>query len=75
MTVARFRDKSGADVGIIIHYGAHGTAMGNNKLVSRDWSGVMKDRIEPQISAPVVFLNGAIGDVVKGKTAAGNVNA
>ena len=63
MTVVRFRKKSGDDVGIIVHYGAHGTAMGNNRLVSRDWSGVMKDRIEPQVSALVVFLNGAIGDV------------
>jgi len=63
MTVVRFRDKAGADAGIIVHYGAHGTAMGNNRLVSRDWSGVMKDRIEPQVSAPVVFLNGATGDV------------
>jgi len=46
-----------------VHYGAHGTAMGNNRLVSRDWPGVMKDRIESQFSAPVLFLNGAIGDV------------
>lgn len=62
MTVAHF--KSGQKTkGILVHYGAHGTAMGCNRLVSRDWSGVMKDRIEPQIGAPVLFLNGAIGDV------------
>lgn len=63
MTVAHFRNRSGGDVGIIVHYGAHGTAMGNNRLVSRDWCGVMKDRIESQFAAPVLFLNGAIGDV------------
>lgn len=62
MTVVHFRDKSG-DAGILIHYGAHGTAMGCNNMVSRDWCGVMKDRIESQFAAPVVFLNGAIGDV------------
>ena len=62
MTVVHFRSESG-DVGILIHYGAHGTAMGNNRLVSRDWCGVMKDRIESQFTAPVLFLNGAIGDV------------
>ena len=62
MTVAHF--KSGRKTkGILVHYGAHGTAMGNNRLVSRDWNGVMKDRIEPQVEAPVLFLNGAIGDV------------
>lgn len=63
LTVAHVRDVSGADVGIVVHYGAHGTAMGVNRLVSRDWCGVMKDRIESQFAAPVVFLNGAIGDV------------
>lgn len=62
MTVVHFRNKSG-DVGILVHYGAHGTAMGSNRLVSRDWCGVMKDRIESQFNAPVLFLNGAIGDV------------
>ncbi len=62
MTVMHFRNKS-SDVGILVHYGAHGTAMGCNRLVSRDWCGVMKDRIESQFAAPVLFLNGAIGDV------------
>ncbi len=62
LTVAQFRNGD-ADVGILVHYGAHGTAMGTNRQVSRDWSGVMKDRIESQFDAPVVFLNGAIGDV------------
>jgi len=62
MTVVHFRSEAG-DVGILVHYGAHPTAMGGNRLVSRDWCGVMKDRIESQFSAPVLFLNGAIGDV------------
>lgn len=63
MTAVHFRDKAGVCKGIVVHYGAHGTAMGINRIVSRDWCGVMKDRIEPQFKAPVVFLNGAIGDV------------
>ncbi len=63
MTVAHFKDEAGADVGIVVHYGAHGTAMGCNRLVSRDWCGIMQDRIESQFAAPVMFLNGAIGDV------------
>jgi hypothetical protein len=62
MTVARFRNGED-EVGILVHYGAHCTAMGINRLVSRDWVGVMKDRIEAQFGAPVLFLNGAIGDV------------
>lgn len=64
MTVMRFIAKDGTDAGIIVHYGAHGTAMGCNRLVSRDWCGIMKDRIESQFKdAAVLFLNGAIGDV------------
>ena len=62
MTVVHFKSESG-DAGILVHYGAHGTAMGCNRQVSRDWCGVMKDRIESQFKAPVLFLNGAIGDV------------
>lgn len=62
MTVAQFRSGQKAK-GLLVHYGAHGTAMGCNRLVSRDWNGVMKDRIESQLGAPVLFLNGAIGDV------------
>ncbi len=62
MTVIHFK-KQDKNAGFIVHYGAHGTAMGCNRLVSRDWSGIMKDRIESQLNAPVVFLNGAIGDV------------
>jgi neutral/alkaline ceramidase-like enzyme len=62
MTVVRFKSNN-KDVGIIVHYGAHCTAMGANRLVSRDWCGVMKDRLEGQFKAPVLFLNGAIGGV------------
>ena len=62
MTVIHFKNKSG-NSGILVHYGAHCTAMGCNRMVSRDWTGVMKDRIESQFNAPVLFLNGAIGDI------------
>ncbi len=38
--------------------------MGCNRMVSRDWCGVMKDRIESQFDVPAAFFNGAgIGDV------------
>ncbi|MBQ3529980.1 MAG: neutral/alkaline non-lysosomal ceramidase N-terminal domain-containing protein [Oscillospiraceae bacterium] len=53
-------------LGTIIHFGAHGTAAGGpypESPVTRDWSGVMTDRIEWMTDAPCVFLNGAIGDV------------
>lgn len=64
MTVAHFRNAETCEnIGILIHYGAHNTAMGITRHVTRDWCGVMKDRIESQLKAPVLFLNGSEGDV------------
>ncbi len=62
MTVIRFETEDGP-VGSLIHCGAHGTAMGVTRDVSRDWPGVMLDRYESQMKAPALFINGAIGDV------------
>ncbi|MGI6355639.1 MAG: hypothetical protein GX937_06840 [Lentisphaerae bacterium] len=63
MTVVHFKDAAtGDNRGIIVHYGAHNTALGATREVSRDWCGIMKDRIESQFKAPVLFLNGSEGD-------------
>lgn len=62
MTVARFETSEGT-LCAIIHYGAHPTAFGGAKSVSRDWPGVMIDCVEKQIGAPVIFVNGAFGDI------------
>ncbi|MCP4640954.1 MAG: hypothetical protein GY851_10995 [bacterium] len=61
MTVVRFEGKDGP-VATLIHASAHGTAMGANRLVSRDWPGVMIDRVESQTKAPAIFINGSFGD-------------
>ena len=53
-------------LGTIVHFGAHGTAAGGphpDSPLTRDWSGVMTDRIEWITGAPCAFLNGAEGDV------------
>ncbi|MCK5843788.1 MAG: neutral/alkaline non-lysosomal ceramidase N-terminal domain-containing protein, partial [Victivallales bacterium] len=63
MTVAKFADEDGNPMTTLIHYGAHATAWGAPRIVSRDWPGVMKDRVESQTNAPVVFINGSIGNV------------
>lgn len=62
MTVIRLVSDD-APICDVIHYGAHGTAMGVTNDVSRDWPGVMKDRIESQTKVPIVFVQGPIGDV------------
>lgn len=61
MTVVRFEGNDGP-VATLIHCSAHATAMGNNRVVSRDWPGVMIDRVESQIKCPAIFINGAYGD-------------
>lgn len=69
LTVVRFEGESGA-VAQIVHLAAHPTARGIDPAISRDWPGVMADRIEAVTHCPVFFLNGAFGDVAP-RTAVG----
>lgn len=63
MTVMRFVDMVGSPIVTLIHYGSHNTAWGPQRVISRDWSGIMVDRVQQQTVSYVAFLNGAIGDV------------
>ena len=64
MVVVRFQDAvSGNDLGILVHACGHNTCMGANRMISSDWCGVMKERIRDRYQVPVVFVNGALGDV------------
>ena len=47
----------------LIHYGCHGTAAGQQTEISRDWSGIMVDRLEAESGTLTVYCNGAEGDV------------
>ena len=47
----------------LIHYGCHGTAAGCNHEITRDWSGIMTDRLEKQTGTLTAYWNGAQGDV------------
>ncbi len=63
MTVVAFKDLSGKNILNIVHYGCHGTAAGHATEITRDWPGVMVDRLELQTGAMTVFFNGSLGDV------------
>ena len=63
MTVIAFRTPDGRPLANIVHYGCHGTASGCNPAISRDWMGIMCDRLEKESGAVTMFLNGAEGDV------------
>lgn len=64
MTVVSIRNAE-TKTGILnlIHYGCHGTSAGLATAVSRDWSGIMIDRLEHETQTLTAFWNGAIGDV------------
>lgn len=62
MTVLRFEGAKGP-LCSLVHYGAHPTALGVENYVSRDWPGVMVDRIETITGAPALYVNGAVGDI------------
>ncbi len=63
MTVVTFREPDGRGILNLIHYGCHGTAAGCNREITRDWSGVMIDRVEKETGVLTAFWNGAEGDV------------
>lgn len=63
MTVVSFASVDGKPLANIVHYGAHGTAAGRNPEITRDWMGVMVDRLEKETGAMTMFVNGAEGDV------------
>lgn len=64
MTLVSVRNKDTKE-GILnlIHYGCHGTATGRSGEITRDWSGIMIDRLEKETGTLTAFFNGAIGDV------------
>ena len=63
MTVLSFRDDEGRVVANMIHYGAHGTAAGCNREITRDWSGIMTDALEEKTGGITAFFNGPQGDI------------
>lgn len=63
MTVISFKCEKGNIIGDIIHCTAHNTACGIITEVSRDWAGVMTDRLEAESGGMTVFFNGCAGDI------------
>jgi hypothetical protein len=51
-------------LGLIANYPIHGTVMGGeNTLISGDAPGVVADYVEDKTGAPLVFINGAAGNL------------
>lgn len=58
-------DKSdGSPLAVIANYAIHGTVLGyQNVLISGDAPGVVSEYVEQKIGAPLLFVNGAAGDL------------
>ena len=54
----------GSPIALIANYSMHGTALGpQNKLISGDVAGTVAPYVEEKLGAPMLFINGAAGDM------------
>ena len=73
MTVLRI-DNTAGTLANLVHYGAHPTVFASaNTAVSRDWPGIMIDRVEELTGAPTLYINGAVGDIAPRSNSMGAV--
>lgn len=63
MTVIRLVTDEQKPLANIIHFGAHPTSIGATGDITRDWPGIMIDRVEQVTGGVTMFINGAVGDV------------
>lgn len=62
--IIRLETTTGKPIALIVNYPMHGTVMnGENTLISGDAPGVVADYVEKQIGAPVLYINGAAGNL------------
>lgn len=64
VNILSIRRKDGAPLATAVNYACHGTVLGpDNLLVSADWIGAMRVKIEDALGTQVLFLQGATGDL------------
>lgn len=62
--VARVTGEDGAIIAILVNYACHPTTLAwQNRLLSPDYVGAMRDTLESIYGAPCLFLYGAAGDL------------
>jgi hypothetical protein len=62
--VARITDFRSAILATMVNYACHPTTLAwDNRLISPDWVGAMRDLVENATHAPCLFLQGASGDL------------
>ncbi len=57
-------ERQGVRVATIVNYACHGTVLGpDNLLVSADWIGVMRNKVEEELGGMTLFLQGAAANI------------
>ena len=60
----RVDNAAGKPIALVANYAMHGTAMsGANTLISGDAPGVVASYVEEKLGAPMLFVNGAAGNI------------
>lgn len=60
----RIDQEDGKPLALIANYAIHGTVLGpQNTLISGDAPGIVAEYVEEKIGAPVLFINGAAGNL------------
>jgi neutral ceramidase len=60
----RLEHPDGTPIALIANYSMHGTALGQeNTLIAGDAPGTVADYVEQKIGAPMLFINGAAGNL------------
>lgn len=64
LSIAQAQTPGGKPIATLLNFQCHGTVLGpRNMLVSADWIAGMREKLEQATSAPVLFLQGAAGDL------------
>jgi len=62
--VVQAQTLDGRPIATLVNFQCHGTVLGpKNMLVSSDWIGEMRRKVEAETKAPVLYLQGATGDL------------
>jgi hypothetical protein len=62
--ILRFDRADGSPIAVIANYAMHGTVMsGDNLKISGDAPGIVESYVEEKIGAPMLYVNGAAGNI------------
>lgn len=73
LLVGRVTDVQGIVRGVVVNYACHPTTLAwDNRLLSPDYVGAMRELVEAQTGAPCLFLQGASGELAPAEQYSGD---